>query len=71
MVVYSMSMTSADLKSLLTLVYKLVFLSVGLYMVLSGRLGVDVFDTLSKAVGGLLGLRFGLTVGPMVSDRKM
>ncbi len=55
MVVYSMSMTSADLKSLLTLVYKLVFLSVGLYMVLSGRLGVDVFDTLSKAVGGLLG----------------
>lgn len=46
-----MSMTSADLKSLLTLVYKLVFLSVGLYMVLSGRLGVD----LSKAVGGLLG----------------
>ena len=42
-----MSMTSADLKSLLTLVYKLVFLSV--------RLGVDVFDTLSKAVGGLLG----------------
>jgi hypothetical protein len=50
-----MSMTSADLKSLLTLVYKLVFLSVGLYMVLSGRLGVDVFDTLSKAVGGLLG----------------
>ncbi len=35
-----MSMTSADLRSLLTLVYKLVFLSVGLYMVLSGRLGV-------------------------------
>ena len=67
-----MSMTSADLRSLLTLVYKLVFLSVGLYMVLSGRLGVDVFDTLSKAVGGLLGgLRFVLTVGPMVSDRKM
>lgn len=64
-----MSMTSADLRSLL---YKLVFLSVGLYMVLSGRLGVNVFDTLSKAVGGLLGgLRFGLTVGPMVSDRKM
>ncbi len=29
-------MTSADLRSLLTLVYKLVFLSVGLYMVLSG-----------------------------------
>ncbi len=50
-----MSMTSADLESLLTLVYKLVFLSVGLYMVLSGRFGVDVFDTLSKAVGGLLG----------------
>ncbi len=50
-----MSMTSADLKSLLTLVYKLVFLSVGLHMVLSGRLGVDAFDTLSKAVGGLLG----------------
>lgn len=50
-----MSMTSADQKSLLTLVYKLVFLSVGLYMVLSGRLGVDVFDTLSKAVGALLG----------------
>lgn len=54
-----MSMTSADLRPLLTLVYKLVFLSVGLYMVLymvlSGRLGVDVFDTLSKAVGGLLG----------------
>lgn len=69
-----MSMTSADLRSLLTLVYKLVFLSVGLYMVLSGRLGVNVFDTLSKAVGGLLGgggLRFGLTVGQMVSDRKM
>lgn len=35
-----MSMTSADLRSLLTLVYKLVFLSVGLYMDLSGRLGV-------------------------------
>ncbi len=34
-----MSMTSADLRSLLTLVYKLVFLSVGLYMDLSGRLG--------------------------------
>ncbi len=50
-----MSMTSADLRSLLTLVYKLVFLSVGLYMDLSGRLGVNVFDTLSKAVGGLLG----------------
>lgn len=50
-----MSMTSADLRSLLTLVYKLVFLSVGLYMVLSGRLCVNVFDTLSKAVGGLLG----------------
>lgn len=50
-----MSMTSADLRSLLTLVYKLVFLSVGLYMVLSDRLGVNVFDTLSKAVGGLLG----------------
>lgn len=66
-----MSMTSADLRSLLTLVYKLVFLSVGLYMVLSGRLGVNVFDTLSKAVGGLLGLKFVLTVGPMVSDRKM
>ena len=66
-----MSMTSADLRSLLTLVYKLVFLSVGLYMVLSGRLGVNVFDTLSKAVGGFWGLRFGLTVGPMVSDRKM
>lgn len=47
-----MSMTSEDLRSLLTLVYKLVFLSVGLYMVLSGR---NVFDTLSKAVGGLLG----------------
>lgn len=42
-----MSMTSADLRSLL---YKLVFLSV-----VSGRLGVNVFDTLSKAVGGLLG----------------
>ncbi len=72
-----MSMTSADLRSLLTLVYKLVFLSVGLYMVLSGRLGVNVFDTLSKAVASLLawvgfcGLRFVLTVGPMVSDRKM
>jgi len=50
-----MSMTSSDLKSLLSLVYKLVFLSVGLYMVLSGRLGADVFDTLSKAVGALLG----------------
>ncbi len=50
-----MSMTSADLRSLLTLVYKLVFLSVGLYMVLSGRLGVNVFDTLSKAVGGFWG----------------
>ena len=50
-----MSMTSADLRSLLTLVYKLVFISVGLYMDLSGRLGVNVFDTLSKAVGGLLG----------------
>lgn len=50
-----MSMTSEDLKSLLTLVYKLVFLSVALYMVLTGRLNVEVFDTLSKAVGGLLG----------------
>ncbi|EPP5200402.1 hypothetical protein ACUQZG_004619 [Escherichia coli] len=50
-----MSMTSADLKSLLTLGYKLVFLSVGLYMVLTGRLHAEVFDTLSKAVGGLLG----------------
>lgn len=50
-----MSMTSADLKSLLTLVYKLVFLSVGLYMVLTGRLNAEAFDTLSKAVGGLLG----------------
>lgn len=50
-----MSMTSSDLKSFLLLVYKLVFLSVGLYMVLSGRLSVSVFDTLSKAVGTLLG----------------
>ncbi len=50
-----MSMTSADLRSLLTLGYKLVFLSVGLYMVLTGRLHAEVFDTLSKAVGGLLG----------------
>ena len=51
-----MSMTSSDLKSFLLLVYKLVFLSVGLYMVLSGRLSISVFDTLSKAVGTLLGV---------------
>lgn len=51
-----MSTTSTDLKSLLTLVYKLVYLSVGLYMVLSGRLSISVFDTLSGTVGGLLGL---------------
>lgn len=48
-----MSMTSEDLRSLLTLVYKLVFLSVGLYMVLSGRLGVNVFDSCGWASGGL------------------
>lgn len=49
-----MSTTSTDLKSLLTLVYKLVYLSVGLYMVLSGRLSISVFDTLSGTVGGRL-----------------
>ena len=64
-------MTSADLRSLLTLVYKLVFLSVGstwtspvdsvwMCSTLCLRLWVDFW-----------GLRFGLTVGPMVSDRKM
>lgn len=66
-----MSMTSADLRSLLTLVYKLVFLSVGLYMALSGRLGVNYSTLCLRLWVGFWGLRFGLTVGPMVSDRKM
>jgi len=48
-------MSLTDLRSVLTLAFKLIFLSVGLYMALTGHLNADVFDTLSRAVGGLLG----------------
>lgn len=47
--------STADVRSLLSLTYRLLFLTVGLYMVLTGRLDLGVFDSLSKAVGMLTG----------------
>ncbi len=67
-----MSMTSAELRSLLTLVYKLVFLSLWVSIWSSPVYSVWMYSTLCLRLWvGFWGLRFGLTVGPMVSDRKM